>query len=89
VRGYHDLKTRTAGSRVFVNIHIELDGDQSLRTAHGIGAGLRRAILNAYPQADVIVHKDVAEDRPFNRSQSPSQTASGPDQGVAARKSIA
>lgn len=59
VRGYHDLKTRTAGSRIFVNIHIELDGDQSLRDAHAIGAGLRRAILAAYPQADVIVHKDV------------------------------
>lgn len=60
VRGFHDLKTRTAGSRVFVNIHIELDGDQTLRDAHAIGAGLRRAILEAYPQADVIVHKDVA-----------------------------
>ena len=60
VHGFHDLKTRTAGSRVFVNIHIELDGDQSLREAHDIGAGLRRAILAAYPQADVIVHKDVA-----------------------------
>jgi ferrous-iron efflux pump FieF len=62
VRGFHDLKTRTAGSRVFVNIHIELDGDQSLRDAHAIGAALRRAILAAYPQADVIVHKDVARD---------------------------
>ena len=60
VRGYHDLKTRTAGSVVFVNIHIELDGDQSLRTAHGIGAGLRRKIIDTYPQCDVIVHKDVA-----------------------------
>jgi ferrous-iron efflux pump FieF len=60
VRGFHDLKTRTAGSRVFVNIHIELDGDQPLREAHAIGASLRRAILDRYPQADVIVHKDVA-----------------------------
>ncbi len=60
VRGFHDLKTRTAGSRVFVNIHIELDGDQPLRDAHAIGAALRRAILERYPQADVIVHKDVA-----------------------------
>ncbi|PRX37366.1 ferrous-iron efflux pump FieF [Meinhardsimonia xiamenensis] len=58
VRGWHDLKTRTAGSRVFVNIHIELDGDQSLEEAHAIGAALRRAILKAYPQADVIIHKD-------------------------------
>lgn len=62
VRGFHDLKTRTAGSRIFVHIHIELDGEQTLRAAHDIGAGLRRAILAAYPQADVIIHKDVASD---------------------------
>lgn len=60
VHGFHDLKTRTAGSRIFVHLHIELEGSQSLREAHDIGAGLRRAILNAYPQADVIIHKDVA-----------------------------
>lgn len=59
VRGFHDLKTRTAGSRIFVHLHIELDGDQPLRDAHEIGAGLRRAILASYPQADVIIHKDV------------------------------
>lgn len=60
VRGFHDIRTRMAGSRVFIQIHIELDGDQPLRSAHDIGAGLRRAILDTYPQADVIVHKDVA-----------------------------
>ncbi|AWD21462.1 cation diffusion facilitator family transporter [Fuscovulum blasticum] len=60
VHGYHDLKTRTAGSRVFVHLHIELDGEQTLREAHAIGASLRRAILTAYPQTDVIIHKDVA-----------------------------
>jgi ferrous-iron efflux pump FieF len=62
VRGFHDLKTRTAGARVFVHLHIELDGDQTLREAHQIGADLRRAILDAYPQADVIIHKDVAKE---------------------------
>ncbi|MCG6903249.1 MAG: cation diffusion facilitator family transporter [Rhodobacter sp.] len=58
VHGFHDLKTRTAGSVVFVNLHIELDGAQTLYEAHGIGAGLRHAILKAYPNADVIIHKD-------------------------------
>jgi ferrous-iron efflux pump FieF len=58
VHGHHDLKTRTAGSRVFVNLHIELDGTQPLDDAHAIGAALRRAILREYPQADVIIHKD-------------------------------
>lgn len=58
VHGFHDLKTRTAGSRVFVNLHIELDGAQSLEAAHATGAALRRAIIEAVPQADVIIHKD-------------------------------
>lgn len=58
VFGFHDLKTRTAGSQVFVNLHIELDGTQSLNQAHAIGAALRRAILKAYPQASVIIHQD-------------------------------
>ena len=60
IRGFHDLKTRMAGSRIFVNLHIELDGDQTLRDAHAIGAGLRRRIIETYPQCDVIIHKDVA-----------------------------
>ncbi|MFO1144613.1 MAG: cation diffusion facilitator family transporter [Amaricoccus sp.] len=60
VLGYHDLKTRTAGSRVFVQVHLELDGDQSLRAAHGIAAGVRRALLDALPNADVIIHQDPA-----------------------------
>lgn len=60
VYGFHDLKTRTAGSKVFVHLHIELDGTLTLREAHDIGAGLRRKILQEYPQTDVIIHKDVA-----------------------------
>jgi ferrous-iron efflux pump FieF len=58
VHGFHDLKTRVAGSRVFVNLHIELDGTQTLEDAHAIGAALRRAITEAYPRADVLIHKD-------------------------------
>ncbi len=58
VYGFHDLKTRRAGSRVFVNLHIELDGDQTLDAAHSIGAALRRAIVAAHPEADVLIHLD-------------------------------
>lgn len=58
VHGHHDLRTRSAGSTVFVNLHIELDGDQTLTEAHDIGAALKRAIIQAYPQTDVIIHKD-------------------------------
>jgi ferrous-iron efflux pump FieF len=63
VHGHHDLKTRTAGSVIFVNLHIELDGSQSLDQAHAIGAALKRAIIDAYPHADVIIHKDPVRPR--------------------------
>ena len=62
VLGYHDLKTRTAGNRIFVQVHIELDGNQTLEQAHGIGAGLKREILRIMPNADVIIHKDPTGD---------------------------
>jgi ferrous-iron efflux pump FieF len=58
VRGHHDLRTRMAGTRMFVQVHIELDGDQTLREAHSIGAALRRKLIAELPDADVIVHKD-------------------------------
>lgn len=64
VHGFHDLKTRQAGSRVFVNLHIELDGRQSLSDAHAIGAALKRAIVTRYPQADVLIHKDPVGRQP-------------------------
>lgn len=62
VYGFHDLQTRTAGSKIFVNLHIELNGEQSLHAAHAIGAGLKRAIISAYPNAEVIIHKDPVFD---------------------------
>lgn len=62
VYGFHDLKTRRAGSRLFVNLHVELDGRQSLNAAHEIGAALKHAILAEFPGADVIIHFDPARD---------------------------
>ncbi len=59
VRGWHDLRSRSAGSRIFVNLHVELDGDQTLAEAHAIAAALRRAVETAYPQVDLLIHKDV------------------------------
>lgn len=58
IRGFHDLKTRVSGPRVFVQLHIELDGSQTLDEAHAIGARVRRRILSEVPRSEVIVHKD-------------------------------
>ena len=36
VLGYHDLRTRRSGTRVFVQLHLELDAEQTLASAHEI-----------------------------------------------------
>ena len=63
IYGHHDLKTRTAGATLFVQVHIELDETQSLRAAHDIGKALKRKIRDAYPESDVIIHKDLAREQ--------------------------
>lgn len=62
VEGFHDLKTRRAGSRVFVNLHVEIDGALTLEEAHEIAAGVVRSILQAIPRAEVIIHMDPVRD---------------------------
>ena len=41
VRGHHDLRTRTSGGRVFVNLHLEIQGTLTLHEAHDIGEDVR------------------------------------------------
>ncbi len=56
--GWHDLKTRTSGTKLFVQIHAEIDGELTLRQAHAISAKLRHDILALGEDVDVIVHQD-------------------------------
>jgi len=58
VRGYHDLRTRQSGVVQFIQFHLELDGGQTLRSAHDIGDALEKRIRLRFPKAEVIVHHD-------------------------------
>ena len=58
VRGVHDLKTRSSGSHVFIQLHLELDGDMKLNDVHIVSEDVMKRIMTAYPNAEVIVHED-------------------------------
>ena len=58
VRAVHDLRTRAAGPDAFVQIHLEMDGDLSLRDAHHVSDAVEAEILAAFPQAEVMIHQD-------------------------------
>jgi ferrous-iron efflux pump FieF len=60
VKNVHDLKTRMAGRITFIQLHLSLDPGITLAAAHQVSDAVERAILNAYPDADVIIHQDPA-----------------------------
>ncbi|WP_462384205.1 cation diffusion facilitator family transporter [Pseudomonas sp. Marseille-QA0892] len=54
----HDLRTRMSGAHWFVQLHIELPGELSLTEAHTCCVAVENAIIEAFPQAEVLVHAD-------------------------------
>ncbi|MEE1285477.1 MAG: cation diffusion facilitator family transporter [Ruminobacter sp.] len=58
VKGVHDLRTRRAGSSIFIQAHIELDKNMSLDKAHSIADNIEHAIIHVYPNADVTLHME-------------------------------
>jgi len=58
VEGVHDLRTRFSGTQVFIQMHVEMDGDMPLRRAHEIADVVELEVGSAYPNSEVIVHQD-------------------------------
>ena len=66
VKGFHDVRTHSLGNEYMIEIHLELDGRLSLYEAHHLSDKVEAAIINEYPNAQVIIHQDpsgVAEER--------------------------
>jgi ferrous-iron efflux pump FieF len=58
VRDMHDLRTRAAGVRCFIQLHIEMDPAFSLMRSHGVADDVEAAIQAAFPNAEIIIHQD-------------------------------
>ncbi len=58
VEGVHDLRTRLAGARCFIQMHIEMDGTLPLVQAHAIAEQVEAAVRKAVPRAEVLIHED-------------------------------
>jgi len=58
VRGLHDLRTRASGNNVFIQMHIEMDGDFSLLQAHAVSDAVEASVMAAFPNAEVLIHSD-------------------------------
>ena len=62
VVGYHQLRTRRAGARRYVDLHLQFRSGTSLEDAHGTAHALPDAIAGRLPGgADVLIHLEPAD----------------------------
>ncbi|MGY5451075.1 cation diffusion facilitator family transporter [Agarivorans sp. MS3-6] len=58
VLGAHDIRTRQSGQTKFIQLHLELDDKLSLYQAHIIADKVEDAMIEQWPEADVLIHQD-------------------------------
>ncbi len=56
----HQVRLRYSGPRLFVDTHVLVNGDQSLRQAHALTEEIETVIQQLAPEADVTVHPEPA-----------------------------
>ena len=58
LRGVHDLRTRTAGDRDFVQFHVWVDGNMTVAAAHDVMDQIEAKILAEFPGIEILIHPD-------------------------------
>ena len=70
VEDMHDLRTRSVGDIYYIELHLEINGDISLSSAHKISHKVEDELLAIYPSSQILIHQDpfgVKEDRLDNQ----------------------
>jgi cation diffusion facilitator family transporter len=59
---FHALRTRQAGSRAFVSVHVLVPGEWTVKEAHDWAERIERDIRRAVPRVNAITHLEPLED---------------------------
>ena len=54
----HQLRTRASGPIIHIQMHADLDPEITLEAAHKIVVAAERRVLEAFPEADILIHPD-------------------------------
>ena len=60
--GFHALRTRQAGHRAFVSVHVLAPGDWTLKQGHDLAEEVEARLRAALPYATVFTHVEPIED---------------------------
>lgn len=58
LRGVHDLRTRTSGNRDFVQFHVWVAPEMSVREAHRVMDEIEAKLLAEFPGVEMLIHPD-------------------------------
>lgn len=58
IKDCHAVRVRTSGPRLFIDVHVVLDGNMPLKRAHQIMDQIEERVQNSIPNADVTVHPE-------------------------------
>ncbi len=73
VAGYHKLRARRAGSRRYIDLHVQYRSGTSLERAHELAHAMRASIEATIPRAEVLIHVE-----PETSLRDPERARSGP-----------
>jgi cation diffusion facilitator family transporter len=54
----HQLRTRASGPYVHIQMHVDLDPELTLESAHEVIVAAEKRVLEEFPSADIIIHAD-------------------------------
>jgi ferrous-iron efflux pump FieF len=60
ILGVHEMRTRASGAHMHVQMHVDLDPDQTLDAAHQVVDAAEARLMALFPTVDVIIHPDPA-----------------------------
>lgn len=59
-RGFHDLRTRHAGTHPFIELHLELDPEMTVAHGHRVADEIEDRLRAEFPAAEVNIHQEPA-----------------------------
>ncbi|MBR6447247.1 MAG: cation transporter [Methanomicrobium sp.] len=61
-RGFHGLRTRRGGPNIFIEFHMVVAGEETVRESHRIGDEIEADIRKEYPRAFITIHVEPCRD---------------------------
>ena len=58
LKGLHDLRTRSSGHHDFVQFHMSVDPEMTVREAHDVMDEIEEKLLREFPGMEILIHPD-------------------------------